>query len=235
MPTIKKGQKGEEVEHLQKHINSTLNKAELDWLKVKVDGDAGPLTFKAARLAASWQGLSTEHLKEIGSGVITDEVLEILMGQRERSEEMKKRSEDRLKHFKRIREEHKKPPEDADGVSKWGDKMVASWMVGARQGPDGSTTNWLQKSVDHGWGGGLFSGWRSPAHSEELCFTLCDAPMCSGTCAGRSSNHSQTGAPSWGAIDVEETASFGRIQAQIGSPLKNALPDDPNHYSFTGR
>lgn len=234
MTEIKLNEKGERVEQLQKHANGTLNKAELDWLKVKVDGVAGHLTFKAARLAASWQGLSTEQLKEIGNGTIDDDVFAILTGQKPRSEEMKKRSEDRLKHFAQIRHEHNHPPEDKDGVSDWRGHQVAAWMVGERTGPDGSRTNWLQKSVEHGWDGAVNSGWRSPAESEGLCFTLCSKPSCPGKCGGQSSNHSQVGPPNWGAIDVQDHVRFGEIQHEIGSPLKNALPNDLFHYSFTG-
>lgn len=234
MTVIKLNEKGERAEQLQKHDNSTLNKAELDWLKVKVDGVAGPLTFKAARIAASWLGLSTEHLKEIGDGTVVAEVFEILTAQNPRSEEMKKRSEDRRANFKKMRHEHNHPPEDADGVSDWRGTKVAAWMVGEREGPDGTRTNWLQKSVEHGWDGDLNSGWRSPAHSESLCISMCGAPSCPGKCAGKSSNHSQVGPPNWGAIDVQDFARFGAIQSQIGSPLKNALPVDLVHYSFTG-
>ncbi len=236
MSTVKMNQSDEVVKQLQKHVNSTLNKAELDWLQVKVDGVAGPLTFKAARLAASWQGLSTEHLKEIGDGHIGEPVFAIIAQDGPRTEEMKKRSEDRRKNFAKMRDEHNHPPEDADGVSKWGGFEVASWMVGARVGPDGKTVNWLQKSVDNGWDGDLNSGYRSPAYSESLCTGTCGAPTCPGRCAGQTSNHSQLGPPSWGAIDVQDYTRFAAVQTQIGSPLKNLLgAADPFHFSFTGR
>jgi hypothetical protein len=235
MAQIKRGNKGEQVEQLQKHVNSTLNKAELDWMKMKVDGVAGPITFRCARIAAAWQGLSTEQLKAIAAGTIDDHVFEILTGQKPRTEEMKKRSEDRRKNFARMREEHRNPPIDADGVGEWRGFQVAAWMVGGAVGPDGKQVNWLQKSVEEGWDGDLNSGWRSPERSEEICFEMCGAATCSGKCGGRTSNHSQIGPPNWGAIDVQDFTRFGEIQRRIGSPLKNALPEDLVHYSFTGR
>ena len=236
MTEIKLNDKGDEVKGLQKHVNSTLNKAELDWLQAEVDGAAGPLTFKASRLAASWQGLSTEQLKKIGEGEITDHIFDVLTAREERSEEMKKRSEDRRPNFVKMREEHKKPPADADGVSDWKGFKVAAWMVGARPGPDGKEVNWLQKAVEKGWNGQLNSGWRSPEYSESLCQSMCGAPSCPGKCAGKTSNHSQVGPPNWGAIDVQDYGRFGSIQREIGSPLKNELgAHDPVHYSFTGR
>jgi hypothetical protein len=236
MSTVKLNQTGAVVDQLQKHVDSTLNKAELDWLRVKVDGNAGPLTFKASRIAASWQGFSTAHLKEIGDGLVSEPVFAVLAQDGPRSEEMKKRGEDRRKNFAKMRDEHNNPPEDADGVSDWKGFKVASWMVGERVGPDGQTVNWLQKSVDAGWDGDLNSAWRSPAYSESLCLNMCGAPSCPNRCAGKTSNHSQVGPPNWGAVDVQDYARFGGIQAKIGSPLKNLLgTDDPVHFSFTGR
>lgn len=132
-------------------------------------------------------------------------------------------------------EDHPDPVAAPDGTSTWRGFKVAAWMVGAAKGPDGKKVNWLQRSVNKGWDGELSSGYRSPAYSESLCRAMCGAPSCPGRCAGRSSNHSQTGPPNWGAVDVKEYGLFGSIQKQIGSPLHNDLPADPVHYSYTGR
>lgn len=130
---------------------------------------------------------------------------------------------------------HVDPRPHSDGTAAWRSFRVAAWMVGEARGPDGTITNWLEKSVNHGWDGGLSSGYRSPEYSESLCIHMCNRPSCPGLCAGRSSNHSQVGPPNWGAIDVyPQYEKFGQIQRQIGSPLKNALPRDHVHYSFTG-
>lgn len=132
---------------------------------------------------------------------------------------------------------HADPEPRADGTAAWREYRVAAWMVGAAVGPDGKKSNWLQKSVNKGWDGGLSSGWRSPEYSESLCRNMCGAPSCPGRCAGRSSNHSQVGSPNWGAIDVyPQYVKFGQIQRELGSPLKNELgAQDPVHYSYTGR
>lgn len=134
-------------------------------------------------------------------------------------------------------EDHADPVQAADGTADWRGRRVAGWMVGASKGPDGRKVNWLEESVKKGWDGGLSSGYRSPAYSESLCRAMCGAPSCPGRCAGRASNHSQTGPPNWGAIDVyPEYVKFEAIQKQIGSPLKNELDArDPVHFSFTGR
>lgn len=149
----------------------------------------------------------------------------------------RKRIQKKIKWLK----EHQDPVAAADGTSTWtcpsGAKFkVAAWMVGAAKGPDGRKVNWLLRSRNKGWDGELSSGWRSPEYSESLCRAMCGAPSCPGRCAGRSSNHSQTGPPNWGAIDVKSYSTFGRIQREIGSPLKNELDyRDPVHFSYTGR
>jgi hypothetical protein len=224
------------IRTLQKGVNETLKNANIGWNRIEVDGDLGPTTLKAARLAGSWQGLSKEQLKKIGNKNIDDFLWEILSHKRPITSEMKKRHDDRIENFQNMRKNHNDPPEDADGVSDWRGIRVAAWMVGQRIGPDGSKTNWLQKSVDKGWDGVLNSGWRSPSYSKSLCIAMCGAPSCPGTCAGESSNHSQIGPPNWGAIDVASYSKFGQIQKEIGSPLRNSLgPADPVHYSYTGR
>lgn len=132
--------------------------------------------------------------------------------------------------------DHADPVAAPDGTADWRGHRVAAWMVGATTGPDGKKINWLQKSVNHGWDGGISSGYRSPEYSDSLCRAMCGAPSCPGRCAGRASNHSQVGPPNWGAIDVSPSyVKFGQIQREIGSPLKNDLPIDPVHYSYTGR
>lgn len=223
------------VQTLQQGINTTFRNAKIPWKHIEVDGDYGPTTRKAARIAGSWQGLSKEQLRNISDNKITQHIYDVLTHHKTLTPAMKKRQEARKKYFEQMREAHKEPPIDSDGVSDWQDFKVAAWMVGRREGPDGSITNWLQKSVDKGWDGRLTSGFRTPAYSESLCYILCNQPSCPGKCAGRSSNHSQIGPPNWGAIDVADYDKFGRIQKEIGSPLHNSLgAQDPVHFSYTG-
>lgn len=104
-----------------------------------------------------------------------------------------------------------------------GKSLVCRWMV-----------PYLNAAMKRGWDGNLSSGYRSPAYSESLCQNMCGAPSCPGVCAGTSSNHSGDSFPG-GAIDVVDYGKFGQIMAQIHAPLKNALPADQVHFSFSGR
>lgn len=111
----------------------------------------------------------------------------------------------------------------AKGVADWNGTQVAAWMV-----------PYLKQAKAHGWDGCIESGYRDPAYSEKLCYNMCGAPSCPGTCAGRSSNHSGKVYPA-GAIDVCNPASFQAAASKIkGFPLKNDLPADPVHFSYTG-
>lgn len=93
---------------------------------------------------------------------------------------------------------------------------------------------WLEKSWAAGWRGQVNSGWRDPDLCERLCYQICGAPRCSGTCAGRTSNHTQSG-PGEGAVDVSDYYTFAAVQRRIGSPLHNSLgAQDPVHFSFAG-
>lgn len=131
---------------------------------------------------------------------------------------------------KRFLASHKDPdPPPTDGVitpeAPWNPyrRPIAAWIV-----------PWLYKSWSAGWRGAVISGYRSPAYSQQLCYQICGAPSCPGTCAGTSSNHTKTGNLQ-GAIDVSDYYTFAAVQAKIGSPLFNALPNDRPHFSATGR
>jgi hypothetical protein len=93
----------------------------------------------------------------------------------------------------------------------------------------------LQRIRDGGrWKGVLVSGWRDPGYSEGLCQDMCGAAQCPGRCAGRSSNHSGVLKPA-GAADVTDYAKFRAECQRLHSPLHNELPNDPVHFSATGR
>lgn len=113
---------------------------------------------------------------------------------------------------------------------------VPLWMVGWADGPDGDRHDWLAHAKRLGWNGYVTSGIRTAAHSVELCEQICGAPSCPGRCAGVTSNHvCDHGCPEpSGAIDVEDYFQFGAIMAEIGAPLRNDLPSDPVHFSYTG-
>jgi hypothetical protein len=83
--------------------------------------------------------------------------------------------------------------------------------------------------------GGLKSGYRTPEESEQLCFGICGHPRCSGTCAGRTSNHSGRVKPN-GAIDVTDQVRFGELMKHcpLSPRIFNDLPSDRFHFSRTG-
>jgi hypothetical protein len=133
----------------------------------------------------------------------------------------------RIRELKEHRDEvHDQPPPNPDGYAIFDGKTVPEWMV-----------TWLQKSRSAGWRGVVVSGVRTAAHSISLCMGMCGAPSCPGTCAGAASNHNMEpneGYPA-GALDVSDYANFEAIQFRIGSPLRNFLPNDPVHFSVSGR
>lgn len=233
---ITKQSAGPRIKKLQRGIRKTLKGHGFDmWAKgVIVDGKPGPMTFKMARLAGSMQGLSEAQLKSISGGRIVRHAEEILIHEKARSWEMIARSKKRDPRFDKIREHILHPPDDPDHISTFEGVSVAAWMVGKDVGPDGSHINWLQKIRDAGWHGTVVSGARTAAHSEELCFAMCGQPSCSGTCAGRSSNHVVDAGFPDGAVDVSEYTVFGQKAREVGAPLINDLPADPVHYSPSG-
>jgi hypothetical protein len=112
------------------------------------------------------------------------------------------------------------------GVTRYDGKPVAAWLV-----------PYLQWARQHGWRGGLNSGWRDPRYSEQLCYRMCGRPSCPGRCAGRASNHSGSVKPR-GAVDVSDYGTFGRLMRSCPhSPrIFNALGQrDPVHFSASGR
>lgn len=109
------------------------------------------------------------------------------------------------------------------GVVDYNGVQVAAWIAA-----------YFPQLKKCGWDGGIKSGYRDPAYSEKLCYAMCGAPSCPGKCAGKSSNHSGRVFPA-GAIDVTNPASMEAALAKCKNvPLKNDLPADTVHYSFTG-
>ncbi len=134
-----------------------------------------------------------------------------------------------LRGNRRRRRQRRRAIEDLDprpGVSRFDGRPVATWL-----------RRYLVWAREHGWRGQLISGWRSPQHSEQLCFEICGRPTCPGRCAGRASNHSKKQNPG-GAVDVSDYTRFGALmeRAPFRPRIFNALgPVDPGHFSSTGR
>lgn len=241
-PPIKEGARGDRIEPLQKGIDGILGSRKFTWRKVPIDGVAGTATFGAAHMALWLIGASDEQLRKVAHGRITARSFDLLTGKVKHTKAMKKRDLERRADAKKLRAEHKLSQQiDKDGFARYVSPSgvewkVAAWMVGAKVGPDGRRVNWLKKYREHGWGGELYSGARTPAYSRSLCEAMCNAPSCPGLCAGEASEHSQSGPPDsgWGAIDVQQYEVFDRIGPEIGSPLRNDLPRDRPHHSVTG-
>ncbi|MDQ3964355.1 MAG: hypothetical protein M3277_10655 [Actinomycetota bacterium] len=209
-------------------VNRTLRARKFPWRTIDADEIFGDETQKGARFAGWLMGFHRGgELDNIRDGTITAHAFAILVRQRDPSEEMKKRAEERKAIAKKLRFTHNHRPRKrkARGVAIFEEDQVASWMV-----------KFLKKSRASGWDGQLISGFRSPQFSESLCLDMCGQPSCPGRCAGKNSNHSGLIHPA-GAIDVspESAAEFASIQRRIGSPLRNDMPTtDPNHFSISG-
>jgi hypothetical protein len=115
-------------------------------------------------------------------------------------------------------------PPPSNGVGTFDGKPVAAWWVPI-----------LQKARGTGlWHGGLNSGYRSPAYSQQLCYSICGAPTCPGRCAGTTSNHTKL--DSSAAVDVSDPAGFAAAMRRLALPFFNALgAADPWHFSRSGR
>jgi hypothetical protein len=215
---------------LQKEVNVTLDNAELDWLKIPVDGKFGPLTRKHARIAGSWQGVSPENLKKIGDGHINQRLFDLLTHQAPRTKEMVVRHKQRLHHFEELRFHHKHPPQ-IEGIVSFDGEQVPGWIAEINQ-----------EARDAGyWHGEVISGVRSPEYSEHLCIIMCGQPTCSGRCGGRFSNHAcpptGKGVKYEGAEDVTDPAGLDRFCREHNKPLignGRVLPLDLNHFSHAG-
>jgi peptidoglycan hydrolase-like protein with peptidoglycan-binding domain len=128
---------------------------------------------------------------------------------------------------KRRRKQHKVAMRSAQpqaGVMLFDGKQVAAWIH-----------PYLVWAREQGWAGTIYSGYRTPEHSEEVCMGRCGHPTCV-NCAGRSSNHSGRIKPQ-GAVDVQFPEQFGPLMQKcpLRPKLWNNLPGDRNHYSANGR
>jgi hypothetical protein len=197
----------------------------LDVEPLAVDGVPGPATRKRIRLLKHWLGYSKP--KQTGAYDRAFHLrLKYSFSSKYSSEEMlAAAAKRRHAHNEAVRDSREKA-KNATGVVTFDGNPCAAWLV--------PYLSWARR---HGWKGGLISGFRSPAHSERICFQKCGQPTCPGNCGGRSSNHSQHVKPR-GAIDVSDYVTFARLMR--GCPLTprifNALgAADPNHFSSSGR
>lgn len=127
---------------------------------------------------------------------------------------------------RKVRHLQRKPAPKAPsgtGTTTIDGRQVANWIA----------ANVLKVRAAGRWKGTVVSGYRSPAYSRSLCYSMCGAPSCPGRCAGEASNHSGDSFPR-GAVDVTDYWTFGAECRRLGLPLTNHLPSDPVHYSNSG-
>jgi hypothetical protein len=235
--TLHIGDRGPDVERLQIGVNGIIGRRRFPWRKIEVDEVFGDDTQKAARFAGWLLGFDYQgKLADIKDGKITPSAFAILVGERAPTNEMKERIKNRKPKAREMRVLHKRRKvhpmpgvtifEQPDASPEDQKMPVASWMV-----------PFLKKSQKEGWDGHVISGFRSPEESTKVCMSICGRPTCSATatsrpCAGATSRHSGRFHPD-GAIDInpESQLEFAAIQRRIGSPLRNNVPGDENHFS----
>ncbi len=226
---LRDGAKGADVRELQQTLDAMADQlAQLDKRHIKVDGEMGPASRQSAHRAAWLLGEPESVLKEIAGpgGKVKKIVQRHIRNPGQRSDTQKKRAAKRREWAQKNL--HNDPPQDADHFTSFDGKLIPEWI-----GAD------LQKVRSAGrWKGYLNSGYRTPEYSESLCYGICGHPSCPGTCAGRSSNHccppTFTGVYHEGACDVTDYTTFGAECSRLGVELRNNLPADPVHFSYTG-
>lgn len=210
----------------QRLLNKAVKRLKLlDVEPVGVDGVPGPATRKRIRELKHWLGYSAK--KQTGA---YDRAFHLRLkypySSKYSSEKMMTAAAQRRRKQNDSVRESRARAKSATGVGSFDGKPCAAWLV-----------PYLQWAREHGWRGGLNSGYRSPAYSEKLCFGICGRPSCPGRCAGRSSNHTQHVKPN-GAVDVSDYVTFARLMRScpLNPRIFNALgARDPVHFSASGR
>ena len=210
----------EDVRKLQEELNRFTARHLHNVGPLIVDGIKGPATKARVRRVKYWLGYNGPERRKVTAG---PELIKQMRHPRRVNPAMLTRG---AKRRRKQRVLARKSSVDRAGVVQFDGHAVAAWIE--------PHLTWARAN---GWKGTIYSGYRTPEHSEEICRQKCGAPSCPGRCAGRTSNHSGRVAPA-GAVDVSDYVTFGRLMAR--SPhrpqLRNALPTtDPNHFSESGR
>lgn len=206
----------QEVKALQRAMNRFTAMVLKNFPPILDDGDRGPLTNRRISECKLYLGYK-------GGAERSHRVTALFLRQLDNPEilppEMKLLAEER-----RHKQHERAKQEIADSAATFDGRPIAAWMK-----------PYLDFARAHGWTGTLTSGFRDPAHSEELCLHMCGKPSCPGLCAGRTSNHSGRTKPK-GAVDVTDFVRFGQLmQICPREPrIFNDLPKDHVHFSATG-
>jgi peptidoglycan hydrolase-like protein with peptidoglycan-binding domain len=212
-----------QVRELQTALNTFTSKYLKSFGKLTVDGERGVLTKKRTREAKFYLGYTGTERK---SAKVDETFLKRLRKPRSARFSPPAMIARGVRRRRRQEKAAKLSLSVTTGVARFDAKPVAAWMV-----------PYLQWARENGWRGEVISGYRDPAHSERVCMDKCGAPTCSGTCAGRTSNHAGSVKPR-GALDVSDHLTFAALMKRCPHqpPIFNALgARDPNHFSASGR
>lgn len=211
---------------LQRRLNEFFDNADLGYPPLRVDGVLGHASRVRIRQAKFYLGY-----KRPFNSKVNDEFWWRLHNPRHSNKKFDvSRNDARRGNDRRARrrEMERKNDYEADRtahVVSFDNRWVSSEFV-----------PYLRWARDNGWDGRLVSGWRSPAYSTSLCYSMCGAPRCPGRCAGSSSRHSKI-ALHEGAIDVTDYSEFAALMARcpLQPRLRNVLgARDPVHFSVAG-
>jgi hypothetical protein len=215
-------QDGPEVLRLQQDLNFFSEQFLKGLTPLREDGEWGRLTHRRSRIGKHQLGY--DDLRDEW----TDQQQKRLHHPKDADlapADVIARGERRRREQRESWERNQQAAAERSGVTDFDGRPCAKWLVPYLQ--------WARSEA--GWRGVLESGWREPHHSEQLCFQLCGAARCPGTCAGTSSNHVGEVSPH-GAVDVTEWAKFGDVirNCPIEPRIFNDLPNDHVHFSSTG-
>jgi hypothetical protein len=129
-------------------------------------------------------------------------------------------------HFTRLIRHRRRLLKPRSSGFVWMDgKQVCGWIA-----------NELERARKAGrWKGYITSGYRTPQHSQALCYAMCGRPSCPGRCAGTASNHTRGPGFPLGAVDVTDYFTLQDECRRLGLRIHNALPSDRVHFSNSGR
>lgn len=227
------------IQTLQKETKQTLRARKFPWRVDAdhfVDGEMGPMTRRTAGFMAFCKGAPEPLVNHVHRGEwakVSGRQFRILTGKIERPEFWVVEDKHRRPVLRRLRAEHEKAVALANDpnvhpIVTFDGNPCAHWIADE-----------LAKARKRGWQGVLVSGYRTPQHSQDLCFAMCGAASCPGRCAGTSSNH--TCPPSFkcvefeGAADCSDFTRLLSILRAMDSPLHGgALPADLVHFSHSG-
>jgi hypothetical protein len=95
------------AKRLQHAANGVLGRRRFKWRKVKEDGELGERSRDALHMACWLLGFSDEQLDKIHRGKLTPHIEAVLLGEKPRSEAMKRRDAARRDDARRKRKKHK--------------------------------------------------------------------------------------------------------------------------------